>query len=214
MGRSALNDSRIFTIGHAAHDTVESLIALLIPRVVTVLIDVRWDAYIRHFPRFNRPVLEAIANRECIYYLHIGDVGGDIFADRLGVVSDEEIASSERFERAISRIAETAQRQRVVLMGVEEDPLRCRRAVLYAQALDRMGFDLRHLSQDGDLESHRQLEDRLLLAHDLADPFFLMGESQLSLLDQRLTVEAQRTERLLKAYRLQRRAIAHLESHF
>ena len=194
---------KVFTIGHAPFDTVEGLIALLIPRVVTVLLDVRSHVYSDTFPRFNQPLLEAALNRECIYYQYLGDV----FTDRLNTPTAEEIAASKRFAQVISRIVETAQRQRVVLLGVETDPIQCRRAMLFAPALSAFNLDIRHIHQDGALESHRQLEDRLLLTLRLADPFLLAGEAQISLFNPSITATEVRSQKLAEAYQIQRQNI-------
>lgn len=198
---------RIFTIGHAPFDTVEGLIELLIPRVITVCVDVRSHSYTDTFPRFNQPLLEAALNRECIYYVYLGDV----FADQLKAPTAEDIAESKSFAQAIDRIVETAQRQRIVLLGMETDPLQCRRAMLFCQTLSQFDFDIRHLHKDGSLESHRQLEDRLLLTLGLADPFLLAGEAQLSILNPTVTAAEKRSQKLEKAYQIQLQSISRLE---
>ena len=200
---------KIFTIGHAPFDTIERLIELLIPRVITVLIDVRSHSYSDIFPRFNQPLLEAALNRECIYYQYLGDV----FADQLAAPTAEEISENKPFARAINRIVETAQRQRVVLLGVESDPIYCRRAILFSQALNSFDLDIRHIHEEGSLESHRQLEDRLLLTLGLADPFLLAGEAQRSLLEPSVTAVEVRSQKLTEAYQIQRNHLFLLPSN-
>ncbi|MEL6940857.1 MAG: DUF488 domain-containing protein [Cyanobacteria bacterium J06598_1] len=209
--------SRIFTIGHAPFDTVAQLIEPLLPRVVTVVIDVRSRSDSTDKPysneliyaRFNRSVLEAALNRECIYYQYLGDA----LSDRPDAANCyegnkatyEKIAATAAFEKGIAQIVETAQRQRVVLLGVEADPLNCPRAILVCQHLKPYGLDIQHILEDNFLESHRHLEDRMLLSQGLIDECELLeDEPQISLLAQ-----AWRERQVAEAYDLWGSAIAY-----
>jgi uncharacterized protein (DUF488 family) len=89
-------------------------------------------------------------------------------------------------------------------MCAEKDPITCHRAILICQYLRDFDLDIHHILSNGDLESHSQLEDRLLESLDL----LLKPQVQLSIFDEvnnmiNGVVNISRKNLLAKAYQQQ-----------
>ncbi len=86
-------------------------------------------------------------------------------------------------------------------MCAEKDPITCHRAILICQYLRDFDLDIHHILSNGDLESHFQLEDRLLESLDLLPK----PQVQLSIFDEvnnmiNGVVNISRQDLLAKAY--------------
>ena len=49
-----------------------------------------------------------------------------------------------------------------MLMCSERDPMTCHRALLVCRVLNKEGADIRHILADGRIETHAQMEERLM----------------------------------------------------
>lgn len=156
----------IFTIGHSNH-SMEDFAALLADNGVTMVADVRSAPRSRWVPHFNPDNLEPALEQAGIDYAFMGrELGGrpnDRSAyDADGRVSYERAAMADDFSDAIASLIRQADERRIVLLCMERDPLECHRALLVGRALAEQGVDVRHILQQGDVESHEELMDRLL----------------------------------------------------
>lgn len=50
----------------------------------------------------------------------------------------------------------------IALMCAEKDPIECHRTLLVARKLSELGVQVQHILADGSLESHQEIESRLL----------------------------------------------------
>lgn len=156
----------IFTIGHSNH-SIEDFFALLADNGVNLVVDVRSAPRSRWVPHFNPDNLEPALERVDIDYAYMGRELGGRPNDRSayeedGRVSYERAAMADDFSDAIASLIRQAGERRIVLLCMERDPLECHRALLVARALTEQGVEVRHILQDGDVESHEALMDRLL----------------------------------------------------
>jgi uncharacterized protein (DUF488 family) len=155
----------IFTIGHSTH-SVGRFVELLRMHQVTEVADVRSVPYSRFTPHFNRGAIESSLRREGVDYVYAGrELGArrdepECFEG--GQAKYERIALLPRFREGIERLSHAAATRRVALMCAEKDPITCHRTVLVARALLRAGLEVRHILEDGRIESAAEAEERIL----------------------------------------------------
>ena len=209
---------KLFTIGHSNH-TIEDFITLLQTHGVTALADVRSHPYSKYLPHFNQKLLKASLSDVGISYVFLGKELGarsnnpDCYVDGKAVY--EKIASTKEFNDGIQRILQGTKNYNISLMCAEKDPITCHRAVLICQHLRESGLDINHILKNGDLETHYNLEERLLELHNLK-PTEQVQQVQLSLFENNLLFESSisqysREDSLKKAYQLQGDNIAYVE---
>lgn len=206
----------LFTIGHSNLD-IATFIALLQKHGVTALVDVRSHPYSKYLPHFNQKELKFALQLEKISYVFLGKELGARPSDRTCYVAGkalyEKIAATELFKTGVERIVNGIKTYKTALMCAEKDPITCHRTILICQYLRSYKLEINHILQDGSLETHQHLEDRLLNLHNLGKP---PKSYQLSLFDEQLnlakslntySIEAAINE----AYRKQGDKIAYVE---
>ncbi len=212
--------NKLFTIGHSNLD-IKDFLSLLSKHNVTALADVRSSPYSRYVSQFNKENLKNSLLNSGIKYVFLGQELGARPKDRSCYVDGkalyQNIAKTTLFSQGIERLSKGSKTYNIALMCAEKDPITCHRAVLICQHLKVLPLDINHILQDGSLESHQNLENRLLEIHNL-------GQSakdspvQLSLFDnvsnqtplQTLSPE----EALKEAYRKQGDKIAYVEKNY
>ena len=191
----------ILTIGHSRH-SFERFLALLEAGQVTAVADVRSAPVSRFSPHFNKSALAASLAERAIAYVFLGaELGGrpageEMYSD--GRADYEKMAAGSEFHAGLARLTEAAKRQRMAVMCSEADPLDCHRCLLVGRALAGAGFEVGHILASGEIISHAQEEDRLLLLEHLAEADLLLGS---------------RAERLAEAYRAHNRKAAYVRPH-
>jgi uncharacterized protein (DUF488 family) len=154
----------IFTVGHSRHE-LEHFVKLLTLNGVTALADVRSSPFSR-VPHFNRDALAAAVRGYGIKYVPLGrELGarreeGECYVDGQAVY--ELVAKLPLFREGIDRLIRGARDHVIALMCSEKEPLDCHRAVLVCRHLRFHGLQISHIHADGRLESHRELERRLM----------------------------------------------------
>jgi hypothetical protein len=91
-------------------------------------------------------------------------------------------------------------------MCAEKDPMTCHRAILVCPQLKEYELDMQHIQPDGKLESHGELEDRLLTKHGFK------GVIQTSLFDMSFHNDLAPEDQLVEAYRKQGEEIAYVDT--
>jgi uncharacterized protein (DUF488 family) len=206
---------KLFTIGHSNH-SIETFIDLLKQYGITALADVRSSPHSRYVPHFNQMPLKNALLDAGISYIFLGNELGARPTDASCYVNGkalyERIAATDAFHNGIQRVLRGAATHNIALMCAEKDPITCHRAILVCQQLRSLPLEIHHILPDGALESHSQLETRLLKLHKL-EPFEF---GQLSLFSDKILsskpAAPQSGEDLLKeAYQLQGDRIAYVE---
>ena len=156
---------QIFTIGHSTHP-IERFVALLRTLSVEVLADVRSTPFSRFNPQFNRERLATSLAGAGIRYEFMGETLGARSTDPAcienGRVSYARLAESAPFKRGVEHLIDIAGTQRVAIMCAEKEPTDCHRTILVGRALERAGFEVRHILADGSVEENRQTMERLV----------------------------------------------------
>lgn len=155
----------IFTIGHSNH-TPEAFVARLRQHVITAVADVRSQPYSRLHPQFNREPLKAMLQREGISYVFLGKELGARSEDpacyRQGRLQFNLLARHPLFLQGLERLQKGMESHTIAVMCAERDPLNCHRTILVSRQLREQGIPVTHILADGTLESHDQVEKRLL----------------------------------------------------
>jgi len=162
----------IFTIGHSNH-SLDAFVSLLRKYGITAVADVRSAPYSRYAPQFSyKPISGALKSRQ-IEYVFLGKELGARSEDPAcyedGRVRFERVAETALFLSGIERVLRGAADFTVALMCAEKDPIDCHRAILVTRKLTELGVAVSHILADGALESHRDLESRLLAAFKLPE---------------------------------------------
>lgn len=161
-----MRDLVVYTIGHSNLDE-EAFLALLKRHEIETLVDVRTSPYSRFAPHFNQRELRAALRNRGIGYAFGGEkLGGrpgdpalykngvvpDGHADYLNLVDYPAVARQSWFQEGVERLLELAAEAPTAMMCSEEDPNRCHRHHLIAQALLKRGVGVRHIRKDGRIE--------------------------------------------------------------
>ena len=155
-----------FTIGHS-NMSVEAFVLLLQQHGITAVADVRSHPFSRYLPHFNQSQIKAYLPAAGIQYVFLGrelgarpedlscyDVSGKALYDR--------IAATPLFTEGIQRLLKGAASYKICLMCAEKDPITCHRTILVCHKLKNFNLQINHILSDGNLESHHDLELRLL----------------------------------------------------
>jgi uncharacterized protein (DUF488 family) len=155
----------LFTIGHSSHRMFDFL-RLLRSHGIGALVDVRSNPYSRLHPQFNQKVLAADLRKAKIAYVFLGHELGarrvemSCYVD--GRADYGSIAKLPIFQEGLRRVREGMRQYRIALMCAERDPIDCHRVILVCRHLRKEGIKLKHIREDGSLETHADLETRLV----------------------------------------------------
>ncbi len=202
----------LFTIGHS-NQNMEAFIFLLQKHGINAVADVRSYPYSRFLSHFNQAPLKEALGQESIKYVFLGkELGARPNNQKCyleGKAVYARIAETDEFREGIKRVLKGSQTYKIALMCAEKDPLDCHRAILVCQYLRHLDLDINHILNNGDLETHSHLEDRMLEKHGFRE--FKDNENQsvqLSLFPETLPT---REECLATAYKIQGDKIAYVE---
>ncbi|MFP4008036.1 MAG: DUF488 family protein [Spirulinaceae cyanobacterium] len=155
----------LYTVGHSNLE-IEDFISLLQQHQITAVADVRSSPYSRRFPQFNQTAIQKSLKAIDISYVFLGQELGARTEDSNCYVEGkalyENIAKTELFSQGIQRIIKGLEHYKIALMCAEKDPITCHRTILVCRRLKEFDLDIHHILNDGSLESHQELEERLL----------------------------------------------------
>jgi uncharacterized protein (DUF488 family) len=155
----------IWTIGHSNH-SARRFIDLLQGAGIDCVADVRSTPFSRRNPQFSQKALAASLKDAGIEYWFLGDALGarpkDLDCYEGGKASYARIAATAAFQEAIHALIDESHAKRIALMCAEKEPLDCHRTILVGRALAQRDPELAHIHTDGRIESHAELEERLL----------------------------------------------------
>lgn len=155
----------IYTIGHSNVE-ITKFIGLLKAHEINVLVDVRSHPYSRFLPHFSKDMLKKSLSSNQIKYLFLGKELGarsenpNCYIN--GKVQYNLLAQEPLFLEGINRLKSGMQKFRIAMMCAEKDPIECHRALLVSRQLHNSGILVNHILSDGSLESHENLERRLI----------------------------------------------------
>lgn len=157
----------LFTIGHSDHGLPE-FAALLALHGVNAIADVRSHPYSRFHGQFNRETLAELLAREGIDYVFLGRELGARRVERESYRGKQArydlISRLPAFREGLDRVRRGLATHRIALMCAEKDPITCHRTVLVCRHLRSDPLEIRHILDDGSLETTDQAEHRMLEA--------------------------------------------------
>ncbi|WP_265286111.1 DUF488 domain-containing protein [Verminephrobacter eiseniae] len=204
--RKKMDKPVIYTVGHSSHP-IEVFLELLKTPSVNCLIDVRSIAASSYTPQYNQEPLSAFLKANGIVYLHFAKEFGARHTDS-NLLDDERkvdfvrVRESLNFKNGIKRLRQGIDKGYcIALMCSEGDPLDCHRFSMISVALEKDGFDVKHILKDKTLKTTAELESQLLKKYEkkITQP----SPNQHSLI-QHVTSD----EQLQAAYRLKNKEIA------
>ncbi len=201
--KDEMDRPKIYTIGHSSHP-IEVFLDLLKTFSVNCLIDVRSVAASSYNPQYNKEPLSNFLKASGIIYLHFADEFGarhidpDLL-DEEGKVNFELVRKSWNFNNGVERLWQGLDKgYTIALMCSESDPFDCHRFSMVSIALEKDGFEVKHILKDKTIKTNAQLESQLLKKYEKKIPQPDMFQPNISLDDQ-----------LKAAYRLRNKEIAY-----
>jgi uncharacterized protein (DUF488 family) len=192
----------IYTVGHSTHQ-VDYFLELLKKYSVNCLIDVRSLAASTYNPQYNKEPLSNFLKKNGVTYLHFADEFGarhtdtDLLDDE-GKVDFEKVRKSWNFKNGVEKLWLGIDKGNIIaLMCSESEPFDCHRFSMISIALEKDGFEVKHILKDKTLKSNTELEKQLLKKYDKKIPKPDMFQPNISTDDQ-----------LKVAYRLRNKEIA------
>ena len=192
----------IYTVGHSTHQ-LDFFLELLKKYSINCLIDVRSVAASSYNPQYNKEPLSNFLKKNGITYLHFAEEFGarhtdPELLDNEGKVDFEKVRKSWAFKNGVERIWQGLDKNYIItLMCSEGEPFDCHRFSMISIALEKDGFEVKHIMKDKTIKSNVQLENILLKKYDSKIPKPDIFTPDVSLDDQ-----------LQAAYRLRNREIA------
>lgn len=192
----------IYTIGHSTHQ-IDYFLELLKAYSINCLVDVRSVAASSYNPQYNKEPLSDFLKNNGIIYLHFAEEFGARHSDpdlldEEGKVDFEKVRKSRLFKNGIERLWSGLDKGfTVALMCSEGEPFDCHRFSMISIALEKDGFEVKHILKDKTVKSNTELEKQLLRKYDKKIPKPDIFQPNISSDDQ-----------LKAAYRLRNKEIA------
>lgn len=173
-----MENLRIYTVGHSNH-TIEKFIKILQLNGITAIADVRSIPYSQseYVDQFNREALKISLQEHNIDYVFLGKELGarsdnpDCYEN--GVVQYNYLAEEPLFQAGLRRLKKGMEHYRIALMCAEKDPLTCHRTILVCRELKQDDIEIRHITSEGEIEEHKDAEERLIIEEDKLQHDFL-----------------------------------------
>ncbi len=192
----------IYTVGHSTHQ-LDYFLELLKEHNINCLIDVRSLPASSYNPQYNQEPLSNFLKNNGITYLHFSEEFGarhtdpDLL-DNEGKVDFERVRKSWNFKNGVERLWMGIDKgYTIALMCSESDPFDCHRFSMISIALEKDGFEVKHILKDKSLKSNAELEKQLLKKYEKKLPKPDMFNPDITEKDQ-----------LKEAYRLRNKEIA------
>jgi uncharacterized protein (DUF488 family) len=192
----------IYTIGHSTHP-IEHFLEILQAYSINCLIDVRSLAASSYNPQYNKEPLSNFLKIHGITYLHFADEFGarqidPELLDEEGKVNFELVRKSWNFKNGVERLWQGIEKGfNIALMCSECEPFDCHRYSMVSIALEKDGFEVKHILKDKSTKTNAQLESQLLKKYEKKIPQPDIFQPDITLDDQ-----------LKAAYRLKNKEIA------
>jgi len=139
-------------------------------------VDVRSLAASSYNPQYNKEPLSNFLKASKITYLHFAEEFGarhtdpDLL-DEDGKVNFDLVRKSWHFKRGVDRLWQGIDKSfTIALMCSESDPFECHRFSMVSVALERDGFDVKHILRDKSIKTNTQLESELLKKYEKKVP--------------------------------------------
>lgn len=157
----------LYTIGHSQH-TLDYFVGLLREHHINYLLDVRSTPYSKYAEQFNKEHIERGLQNAGLKYYFMGAYFGarpddkNLYCDE-GYLDFERVRKSSQFLKGFNNVIKgLEQGNNIALMCTEKDPFDCHRAIMVSRAFDLANIEVNHVLEDGNLQSQKELNERLL----------------------------------------------------
>jgi uncharacterized protein (DUF488 family) len=151
----------IFTIGHSTHP-LDEFVAILQSFSISLVADVRNFPGSKRYPHFNKEILEASLYKNNIRYMHFKELGGR--RKPIGGSTNTrwrnaafrgyaDYMESGAFKESISKLQETAMKERVAYMCAEAVWWSCHRSLI-SDYLKIRGWKVMNIMARGKADEH------------------------------------------------------------
>ncbi len=170
-----MNKPVIYTIGHSTH-LPDFFLELLKAFAINCLIDVRTTAASAYNPQYNKEPLSNFLKNNGITYLHFAEEFGARYSDpdlldEDGKVDFDKVRKTGAFKNGVERLwAGIDKGFTIALMCSESEPFECHRFSMISVALNKDGFEVKHILKDKTIVANEELEKQLLKKYDAKLP--------------------------------------------
>ncbi len=174
----------LYTIGHSNH-SFANFLELLKRHNINALCDVRSHPYSKSHPHFNYKVLQQELPKNNLAYVFLGnELGGrtnDVTCyNPEGQIQYDRLAHTPLFQAGLQRLQKGIERSyKIALMCAEKEPLFCHRMVLIGRQLRSTELTIKHILEDGRIETQPEAEQRLIHLLNLPAPDLITDVEQL-----------------------------------
>lgn len=193
-------ENKIYTIGYSTFE-IDEFIRIIKSHGITAVADVRSSPYSKFKPEFNKKEFQKELKKSDLTYVFLGQELGarvdmpDCYVNNK--VDFKLVAQHAFFLNGITRIRTGMEKYNIVLMCAEKDPITCHRTILICRALRAFKIEILHILENGQIERHSDIEQRLLTLFNLQEPSIFETTEQ----------------RINQAYDLQAERIAYTPKH-
>ncbi len=158
--------SCIYTIGYSAF-SINDFIETIKNFGISCVIDVRSSPFSNYYADYNKDTLERTLKEHNILYRNYANEFGARQTDLMfysgDIVDFDKFIKSAQFLEGVSKVNKGIERgYSFVLMCAEKDPIKCHRSIMLGKGFSENGFDVKHIVSKTEIESQRELEERLL----------------------------------------------------
>ena len=173
--------NKIYTIGYSPH-TLDSFVNIIKKYSITAIADVRSTPYSQFKSEFNKDNLKNVLKPHGIAYVFLGDLCGARIEDPScyinGKVNYSLLTEKPKFKEGLERIKKGMTNYVIALMCAEKDPITCHRTILICRNLMNDDIEIQHILGNGEIENHKDSEQRLMKIFNLDHPDLFRTEPQ------------------------------------
>lgn len=156
----------IYTIGYTAF-SINEFIETIKNFGISCVIDVRSSPFSNYYTDYNKDTLERTLKEHNILYRNYANEFGARQTNPAfysgDIVDFDKFIKSAQFLEGVSKVKKGIERgYKFVLMCAEKDPIKCHRSIMLGKGFSENGFDVKHIVSKTEIESQRELEERLL----------------------------------------------------
>lgn len=194
--------SCIYTIGYSAF-SINEFIETIKNFGISCVIDVRSSPFSNYYADYNKDTLERTLKEHNILYRNYANEFGARQTNPAfysgDIVDFDKFIKSAQFLEGVSKVKKGIERgYKFVLMCAEKDPIKCHRSIMLGKGFSENGFDVKHIVSKKELESQKELEERLLeMYHQDRFQLTLFGGEQS---DSELLADAYKKQNLTIGY--------------
>jgi len=178
-----LKMKEIYTLGHSNH-SIDDFLNLLKKHNISALCDVRSHPHSKYNPQFNYEALKQTLKNNLIAYVFLGKELGARSQDAScyndeGKVQYARLLQTDAFKAGINRLNKGMESYRIALMCSEKDPINCHRTILICRHLRADDMEIKHILEDGSIETQLQMEQRLMEVLSVSKQDLFLNPKQL-----------------------------------